>query len=81
MITAPTPGEIRALRKARGETQEEFARAVGVRTATISYWELGRHEPQRLARRALRKMMDQLDDQYGNGREQSIADFLRSCST
>jgi DNA-binding transcriptional regulator YiaG len=48
-----TPAEIRALREARGETQEEFARAVGVRRPTVSDWERGVLAPSRLALRVL----------------------------
>ena len=41
-----TPEEIISLRRRTGLNQVEFAGALGVRQATVSYWESGRHEPR-----------------------------------
>lgn len=37
---------IRAIRKARGMTQEQLARSVGVTTPTVSRWESGQVVPR-----------------------------------
>lgn len=51
---------IRSLREALGETQEVFARRLGVSWVTISRWEGSRGKPSRLA-------VQQLDAIKGGG--------------
>lgn len=44
---------IRKVRKELGQSQEQFAQAVGVSFATVNRWENGKTVPSQLARRAL----------------------------
>lgn len=53
--------EIRAIRLARGETQVQFAETIGVRQATISDWETGKHSPSPVLVRILRRLPHALD--------------------
>jgi len=57
MANRPTklsPRWIKALRKRLRLTQEDMASAIGLSGKfTVSRWENGRHEPQRVHRRAL----------------------------
>jgi DNA-binding transcriptional regulator YiaG len=46
-------GEIKALRKQLGMTQEEFAHDIGVTFATVNRWENGKSKPSRLALKML----------------------------
>ena len=48
-----TPKQIKALRNKLNETQEEFAKRVGVRRATVSEWETGVKKPSPLAEKFL----------------------------
>jgi putative transcriptional regulator len=48
-----TPDTIKALRLARGETQEQFAHAVGVTTPTVNRWENGHAAPSKHTARLL----------------------------
>jgi len=50
-----TPGAIKKLRKARGESQAAFAEAMGVRQATVSDWENAKQEPSPMALRLLER--------------------------
>jgi len=43
------PSEIEKTRDGLGLTQEQFAKRVGVRQATVSDWERGRSRPSRMA--------------------------------
>ena len=64
-----TPENIKRLRLARGETQEDFAHACGVTTATAVRWEHGRSLPNgRLMRQHLSKLMAEADID-GEGKE------------
>jgi transcriptional regulator with XRE-family HTH domain len=62
--TPPTPDEIRALREARGETQLEFARAIGVpggdqaALVTVSRWERDVRTPGAWYSMRLRELME-----------------------
>jgi DNA-binding transcriptional regulator YiaG len=56
-----TPGLIKRLRKARDETQEAFARAMGVRQATISAWENANQDPSPMALRLLEQLASHVD--------------------
>ena len=40
-----TGSEIRDIRRARGETQREFAVVMGVSQVTIAWWETGKKAP------------------------------------
>ncbi len=42
--------DIAAIRKKTGETQDGFARQIGVSTATLRNWEQGRRQPEGPAR-------------------------------
>jgi putative transcriptional regulator len=42
--------DITAIRKKAGETQDGFARQIGVSTATLRNWEQGRRQPEGPAR-------------------------------
>lgn len=56
MITTPQqiPGLVKGIRAARGLTQEDLARELGVTFSTVNGWENGRHHPiPTLARRLL----------------------------
>lgn len=44
---------IRSLRIFLGETQQVFARRIGVRQATVSAWESGQTAPRRVAQKVL----------------------------
>ena len=44
---------VKQLRKQLGLSQDDFARRMGVRQATVSDWETGKQEPSRMARRLL----------------------------
>ena len=48
--------EIRALRKLRGLTQEEFAHEIGVTFATVNRWENKKSKPSRLALKMLAEL-------------------------
>ena len=47
---------VRELRKVRGLTQEEFARALDVTVGTMNGWENGRHRPVRAQRKRLLRL-------------------------
>lgn len=63
------PAGIKRLRDDMGLTQEEFARRIGVRQATISDWERGKAEPQPMAMRLLDRIAGQV---YGQGKTDKI---------
>jgi DNA-binding transcriptional regulator YiaG len=46
-------GDVRALRRHLGLTQEELARELGTRQQTISEWETGMYQPRGLSERLL----------------------------
>lgn len=50
---ADIPALVRAIRTARGLTQEQFAREVGVTFSTVNGWENGKHRPMPLLLRML----------------------------
>ena len=47
---------IKALRSRFNETQEDFARRVGVTFVSVNRWERGKGSPSKLARRALEEL-------------------------
>lgn len=54
----PTPEELRKVRGALRLSQEEFAQLIGVSTATLQSWEIGRRRPGKLARKMLERAFD-----------------------
>ena len=54
-----TPSEIKRLRTRRGQSQEEFARDVGVSVFSVVRWETGKNRPAQLARRRLLQIAQQ----------------------
>jgi len=60
--------ELRTARLARGETQEQVARQLGVSWPTVCRWENGKTEPTGLSRRAI---MGYLKDSTRQGTEAS----------
>lgn len=44
---------VRALRRRRGENQQQFAERLGTRQQTVSEWERGTSHPRRMAQRLL----------------------------
>lgn len=50
---------IRALRKAMGLTQSQFAEELGVRRQTVSEWENGVYEPERSTAKHLQRIAEQ----------------------
>ena len=48
-----TPAELRAARKSLGLTQGQLAAVLGVRQATVSDWERGKHSPDGPAARLI----------------------------
>src|SRR5687767_15946979 len=52
-VELPRAGEVSAIRKALGLSQEQFARLMGVSVATLRNWEQGRREPHGAARSLL----------------------------
>lgn len=53
-VTEFQPEEVRATRLKLGQSQEEFARMIGVSVATLQNWEQGRRRPDGPARALLR---------------------------
>lgn len=47
---------VRELRRRRGLTQEEFARALEVTVGTLSGWETAKHRPHRALRNRIMRM-------------------------
>lgn len=52
-VTPDTPTLVKALRTARGLTQEQLAHELGVTFSTVNGWENGKHVPIPLLRRRL----------------------------
>lgn len=52
------PVDVKAIRKARGMTQEAFASAYGFTLGAVRDWEQGRKSPERTARVLLRVVAD-----------------------
>ncbi len=58
-MTEKSPAElVKAIRKAMGLTQEQFAAQFGVTVATVNRWENGRALPQPLAMKNLKEWAD-----------------------
>jgi transcriptional regulator with XRE-family HTH domain len=57
--------KIRELREARGMTQADLARLLGVSDNTVHRWEAGVSVPQRHIRRSLAKRLGVAVDQLG----------------
>lgn len=58
-MTEKSPAElVKAIRKAMGLTQEQFAAQFGVTVATVNRWENGRALPQPLAMMNLKEWAD-----------------------
>ena len=54
-MTEKSPAElVKAIRKAMGLTQEQFAAQFGVTVATVNRWENGKHFPTPLVMEAIR---------------------------
>ncbi|HCA84210.1 MAG TPA: transcriptional regulator, partial [Streptomyces sp.] len=60
----PPPAERERLRKAHGLTQEQVAKALEVRRATIVNWESGRTEPRPPQRQAYIRLLEKLSALY-----------------
>lgn len=63
MLTAEQPriGQIvRALRQARGLTQEQFAQKLGVTFPTVNRWENSKATPSPLAMQKLNRMVNRM---------------------
>ncbi len=58
-----TPEAIRALRDRLGPTQAKFAARIGCHVRTVSKWERGIEQPRGLYAAALRRLMEQSDDE------------------
>lgn len=54
-----TPAQIKSIRRDLKLTQAEFAKAVGVRQATVSDWEREASKPSRLAITNIKKLYEQ----------------------
>ena len=69
---------IQELREARGESQAQLARAVGVKPQDVAAWESGTAEPRISRMRALTKHFGVRDDQINlrPGEATSIVDRL-----
>jgi len=50
------PGLVKGIRAARGLTQEQLARELGVTFSTVNAWENGRHRPVPFLARRLQEM-------------------------
>ena len=68
-----TPEEIVSLRRRTGLNQVQFAGALGVRQATVSYWESGRHEPRDVQLLMLEQLRARFD---GEDREERSRERL-----
>lgn len=55
------PSEITRTRLRAGLSQAQLARVTGVRQATVSYWESGRHSPREVQLAMLERIREQLD--------------------
>lgn len=53
-VTTVRPADVKAIRLNLGKTQTEFARMIGVSSATLGNWEQGRRRPDGPARALLR---------------------------
>jgi DNA-binding transcriptional regulator YiaG len=66
---APTPAQLKRLRKKNGLTQAELAELVGVSTASVTSWEAGKTAPGRDNRRRLGELRQmsgrQMDQELG----------------
>ncbi|WP_327129575.1 helix-turn-helix domain-containing protein [Streptomyces sp. NBC_01727] len=60
----PPPAERERLRKAHGFTQEQVAKALKVRRATVVSWEKGKTEPRSPQREAYARLLSQLAELY-----------------
>ena len=65
-----TPAAIRLARRARGLTQWELARELGLYPNTVSRWERGVVEPSTLARLALAHVLGAAPGTSATGRRQ-----------
>ena len=54
------PQEIRALRRALGLTQDEFARRLCTTQQTVSEWEIGKHRPRCVSRSIFRLLASEV---------------------
>jgi transcriptional regulator with XRE-family HTH domain len=68
---------IRDLRQARGWTQRELARMVGVDPHTVSQWERGRRAPRGARLRRLGEVCGRCSDEIALGPQERGADLRR----
>ena len=54
-----TPKQIKKARQKLGMTQEDFARAVGVRATSVHRWEVGKHKPLSIFERIILELVKQ----------------------
>lgn len=54
--------EIKATRERLGETQEAFAKRLGIRQATLSRWETEENAPRGAAKLFLERMLAELNE-------------------
>lgn len=57
-----TPEEIRAVRKGKGMTQQQFAVEIGVNVTTVARWESGKYSPQPFLVNKLVQMKEELNN-------------------
>lgn len=56
-----TSDEIREIRQRLGLSQQTFAERIGVGIATVSRWEQGHTAPRPIAKRAIRRLIEEID--------------------
>jgi len=65
------PALVRAIRKARGLTQEQLARELGVTFSTVNGWENGKHRPLPVLVRTLSEIAGKLGLEIPETREEA----------
>ena len=63
-------GQVRALRRHLGLTQDELARELNVRQQTVSEWETGQYGPRGASERVLSFVAERASFRYGAPEEQ-----------
>ncbi len=67
-----TARRVKILRRAWGDTQEEFAQRLGVGLATVQRWEAGRASPSRMATSRLLEQQN-----WESSRSQRVRDAVK----